>query len=308
MPRPSAILIAGPTASGKSGLAMALAQRLDGVVINADSMQVYAELRVLTARPSFADEARVPHALYGQVEGTEAYSTGKYARDAALAIADAQASSRLPIVVGGTGLYFKALLEGLSPIPPVRDDVRAHWRDREKEHGAHALWTTLMEDDPQMALRLDRNDGQRIVRALEVFHSTGQSLTEWQRWPGIPVLDEAQTVRLLVNPERDDIRQRCDARFDVMMDAGALEEVQALAALNLSPDLPVMRALGVKPLMQLLDASLSRDAAIAQAKAETRQYVKRQSTWLRRNMNAWNSLSAQQIDSLDDIIVSFIDC
>ena len=287
---------------------MALAQKLNGVVINADSMQVYAELRVLTARPPPADEALVPHALYGHVAGADGYSTGRYARDAAVAIAKAQAARRLPIMVGGTGLYFKALLEGLSPIPPVREDVRQHWRQLEQSQGAYAMWTVLMNDDPQMALRLDPNDGQRIVRALEVFHSTGQSLAEWQRTPGVPVLDEAQTVRFLVNPERDDIRQRCDARFDAMMELGALDEVRALAALNLSSELPVMRALGVKPLMQLLAGELPEAEAIARAKAETRQYVKRQVTWLRRNMSAWRSVSAQEMHSIDHILVPFIDC
>jgi tRNA dimethylallyltransferase len=287
---------------------MALAQKLDGVIINADSMQVYRELRVLTARPSTEDEAAVPHKLYGHVAGTEAYSTGKYARDAATAIAETQAEKRVPIIVGGTGLYFKALLEGLSPIPPIPDDVRAHWRGMEQSQGAYALWTVLMADDPQMALRLDPNDGQRIVRALEVFHATGKSLAEWQSVPGVPVLAEEGTVRLVVLPEREELRQRCDARFDAMMEQGALDEVRALAALNLSTDLPVMRALGVAPLMQLIAGLVTRDEAVTQAKAETRQYVKRQTTWLRRNMNAWTHISAQEMQTIDATIVAFIDC
>ena len=308
MPLPTAILIAGPTASGKSGIAMALARKFDGVIINADSMQVYRELRVLTARPSPEDETAVPHKLYGHVAGADAYSTGRYARDAAVAIAEAQAQGRVAIVVGGTGLYFKALLEGLSPIPPVPDDIRAHWRGLSLSQGAYALWTVLMHDDPQMALRLDPNDGQRIVRSLEVFHATGRSLAEWQSVPGVPVIEAAKALRLVVLPDREELRQRCDARFDAMMEAGVLEEVQALRRLSLSTDLPVMRALGVKPLMQLIDGLLTREVAIEQTKAETRQYVKRQSTWLRRNMTAWNNVSTQQMKSIDQLIVSFIDC
>jgi tRNA dimethylallyltransferase len=287
---------------------MALAQKLDGVIINADSMQVYRELRVLTARPAAEDEAAVPHKLYGHVAGADAYSTGRYARDAATAIAEAQADKRVPIIVGGTGLYFRALLEGLSPIPPVPDDIRAHWRGLEQAHGAYALWTVLMHDDPQMALRLDPNDGQRIVRALEVFHSTGKSLAEWQRAPGLPVLEQAGTVRLVVLPERDELRQRCDVRFDAMMEQGAMDEVRMLAALNLPTDLPVMRALGVAPLMQLMEGKVTMDEAVTQAKAETRQYVKRQTTWLRRNMSAWKHIFQQQMKSIDEIIVAFIDC
>ena len=305
---PTAILIAGPTASGKSGLAMALARKLNGVIINADSMQVYGDLCVLTARPSAEDEALVAHKLYGHIAAADAYSTGRYARDAAVVIGGAQAQGRVPIIVGGTGLYFRALLAGLSPIPPVPDDIRAHWRGLEQAQGAYALWTVLKSDDPQMALRLDPNDGQRIVRALEVFHATGKSLAEWQRQPGVPVLEEAKTLRLVVVPARDDLRQRCDARFDAMMEAGALAEVQALQRLNLPGDLPVMRALGVKPLMQLIEGTLERERAVEQAKAETRQYVKRQTTWLRRNMTAWKYVSTQQMQSIDELIVSFIDC
>jgi tRNA dimethylallyltransferase len=162
------VLIAGPTASGKSALALALAERLGGVVINADSMQVYSELRILTARPSPEDEARAPHRLYGHVPACEAYSVGRYVADAAAAIAAAAAEGLRPIIVGGTGLYFKALTEGLSPIPPVPDDIRQKWRALANEQGANALWMALKDKDPGMALRLDPNDSQRIVRALEV--------------------------------------------------------------------------------------------------------------------------------------------
>ena len=291
-----AILIAGPTASGKSALALALAERLTGVVINADSMQVYRELRVLTARPSAEDEARAPHRLYGFVPGTEAYSAGRYAGDAAHAIAEARASCRVPIVVGGTGLYFKALLEGLAPVPAIPRGIRDHWRGEAGRVGAEALFAVLSHRDPAMAARLDPNDPQRIVRALEVLDATGRSLAEWQESPGKPLLTEEDTVRLVVLPGREELYRQCEARFEHMMEHGVVEEVRRLAALGLDPGLPVMRALGVRPLMQLSAGALGHNQAIERAKADTRQYAKRQVTWLRSNMRAWNTLFEQEIE------------
>jgi tRNA dimethylallyltransferase len=196
------ILIAGPTASGKSGLALSFAERFGGVVINADSMQVYRELAVLTARPTPEEEARAPHALYGFVSGAEAYSAGRYARDVAVAIEDARGLGRVPIIAGGTGLYFKVLLEGLSPIPPVDADVRAHWRAQAATLPAPELHAILRGRDSEMAARLMPTDPQRIVRALEVLESTGRSLADWQRQPGRPVLAEDRTAQLLVLPDR----------------------------------------------------------------------------------------------------------
>src|SRR5215468_2231281 len=222
-----AIVIAGPTASGKSRLALALAERCAGVVINADSMQVYRELSILTARPTAQEEARAPHALYGFVSGAEGYSAG-----------------RVPIVVGGTGLYFKALLHGLSPVPAILPDVRAHWRGQALHVPAAELYAILARRDPVTAARLMPTDPQRIVRALEVLDSTGQSLAEWQRTPGEPVLVERETVRLLVLPDRRMHAAAIDARFDAMLAAGALEEVRRLLSLGLSDELPIMRALG----------------------------------------------------------------
>ena len=302
-----AILIAGPTASGKSGLALSLAERLGGVIINADSMQVYRELRVLTARPTAEEEARAPHALYGFVSGAEAYSVGRYVQDAAEAVAQARASGRVPIVVGGTGLYFKALLQGLSPIPAIDPQVRARWRAEAAERPAPELHALLAGRDPATAARLMPTDTQRIVRALEVLESTGQSLGAWQREPGQSALVEDQTVRLLMVPEREAMAQRIDARFDAMMAAGALDEVRSLLALGPSDELPLMRAHGVPPLAAHLAGELSLDQAAAASKAETRQYAKRQLTWHRRNMIAWTAISTQQSERIDEIIVSFID-
>jgi tRNA dimethylallyltransferase len=293
MPPPRPILIAGPTASGKSALALALAEQLGGTIINADSMQVYRGLSVLTARPTAHDEARAPHALYGFVEGRDAYSAARYAADAARAIAHARAAGRTPIVVGGTGLYFKVLLEGLSPVPAIDPHVRAYWRAQATAHPAPELHALLAARDPVTAARLTPTDRQRIVRALEVLESTGRSLADWQREPGVPVLCEAETVRLLVLPDRPAQAARIAARFDEMMRAGALEEVRELLALGLSRELPVMRALGVAPLSAHLAGKLGLDEAIVMAKADTRKYARRQLTWLRRNMIAWNVISQQ---------------
>jgi tRNA dimethylallyltransferase len=291
-----AILIAGPTASGKSALALALAERHGGVIMNADSMQVYRELRILTARPSAEDEARVPHALYGFVPASEAYSVGRYMADAARVIAAARAEGRVPIVVGGTGLYFKALLEGLSPIPVVPEVVRARWRAEARRLGAAALHRMLSERDPHMAVRLRPTDPQRIVRALEVLEATGRSLADWQRVAGKPVLSAEAAIRIVVLPERGELYRRCDMRFEAMLRQGALEEVAALRALALDPTLPAMTALGVAPLLAHLAGKATLEGAATQAKADTRRYAKRQLTWLRRNMIAWKWLDTQETE------------
>lgn len=301
------ILIAGPTASGKSGLAIALAERLGGTVINADSMQVYRELRILTARPTLEDEQRAPHALYGFVSGAEAYSAGRYAVDVAQAIAAARAGGSVPIVVGGTGLYFKVLLEGLSPVPATDPEVRAFWRGAAARRPAPELHALLAVRDPETAARLMPTDPQRIVRALEVLESTGRSLAEWQREPGTPVLAESETVRLLVLPERAEQGGRIDARLDAMVAKGALEEVRGLIARGYSTELPIMRALGVAPFAEHLSGVLSLPDALANAKADTRKYAKRQLTWLRRNMIAWNAINAQQMEQICALALSFID-
>ena len=305
VPRP--ILIAGPTASGKSGLALALAGRLGGTVINADSMQVYGELRVLTARPTPQDEARAPHALYGFVGGEEAYSAGRYAADAARAIAQARGEGRVPVVVGGTGLYFKALLEGLSPIPAADPEVRAFWRAEAARRPAAELHARLQVRDPEMAGRLMPTDRQRIVRALEVLESTGRSLAQWQREPGTPVLGEGETMRLLVVPDRQKQGQSIDARFDAMLAAGALEEVAALLGRGLSWELPIMRALGVAPLAAHLGGTFGLAEAVSLAKADTRKYAKRQITWFRRHMIAWRAMIEQDMERIAAGDLSFID-
>lgn len=266
------------------------------MVINADSMQVYRELRILTARPSAEDEARVPHVLYGFVPAREAYSAGRYIADATRALRDAEAAGLRPIIVGGTGLYFKALLEGLAPIPAIPDEVRSHWRSEAQRLGAAALHAVLAERDPAGAARTRPTDTQRIVRALEVIEATGRPLSEWQSLPGRPVLTSEEAIRLVVTLERQELYRRCDLRFDAMMGQGALEEAAALQRLDLSAELPAMNALGLRPLLMHLAGSLTRDEAVSQAKAQTRQYAKRQLTWLRRNMIAWKIIYGQQME------------
>jgi tRNA dimethylallyltransferase len=282
-----AILIAGPTASGKSAAAVALAQALGGAVINADSMQVYRELDVLTARPGAADLAGAPHRLYGMVPAREAYSVGRWLEDAAAAMHEVREAGRLPILVGGTGLYFKALLEGLSPVPDIPPETREHWRALSDTLGAEGLHRELAARDPVMAERLNASDPQRVTRALEVIDATGISLAEWQGTAGTPVLSGEQVLKLLVAPEREPLYAGIDARFDHMIAHGVLDEVAALVALDLDPALPAMRAHGVREIAALLAGAMSLEAAAAKSKTETRHYAKRQMTWARRFMADW---------------------
>jgi tRNA dimethylallyltransferase len=282
------ILIAGPTASGKSGAGLELAARIGGTIINADSMQVYRELRLLTARPSEADKARVPHRLYGTVSAARAYSVGRWLGDVARAMAEAQREGRLPILVGGTGLYFKALIEGLAPVPDIPAEIRSYWRERSDELGRDALRAELAARDPNLAARLGPADPQRIVRALEVIDATGVSLAEWQGGNVAPLLVAGDALRLVIAPEREPLYAAIDARFNRMIEQGALDEVRALLGLELDPGLPAMRAHGVRALAAYLSGALTREEAVAKAKTESRRYAKRQMTWLRRFMADWD--------------------
>jgi tRNA dimethylallyltransferase len=301
------ILIAGPTAGGKSAIAARLACGLGGIVINADSMQVYRDLRILTARPTAEEEVRVPHALYGFVDGGDAYSAGRYAAAAAGALREARERGLRPIIVGGTGLYFKALLDGLSPMPAVPDEVRARWRAEAAAAAPGELHGKLRACDPQMAERLAPGDTQRIVRALEVLETSGVSLLEWQQSPREPVLREADTIRLVVSPAREELNQRIGRRFEAMLSEGALDEVSRLATLGLDPTLPIMNALGVRPLLRHVRGELGREEAIGEAQTETRQYAKRQATWARGNMIAWRWLSEKEIESFGADFICFSD-
>jgi tRNA dimethylallyltransferase len=284
---PKAILIAGPTASGKSAAALALASDLHGTVINADSMQVYRELDVLAARPAQAEMKRVPHVLYGTVSASEAYSVGSWLEDASNATAEARSAGSMPILVGGTGLYFKALLEGLAPVPDIPPEVRAHWRAQAETLGAGELHLELAARDPAMAAKARPSDTQRVVRALEVIDATGVSLAEWQGANAPPLLDPDTALKLVIAPEREPLYAAIDARFDRMIEAGALDEVRALITLGLDDGLPAMRAHGVRELRAYLTGAASLEEAKTKARTETRRYAKRQMTWLRRYMADW---------------------
>ena len=280
----NAVLIAGPTASGKSALALALAQRTGGVIVNADSMQVYRDLKVITARPTPEQEAMVPHRLYGHVDAAVNFSAGAWVAEAATVLAEVRAQRRLPIFVGGSGLYFKALTRGLSAVPPIPPDVREGVRARLERDGVEALHAELARRDPAAAERLKPRDRTRIARALEVVEATGRSLSDWHR-DGLPPLLPAGTfTALFLEPEREQLYARIDARFEAMLKAGALEEVARLAARNLDPLLPAMKAHGVPALIAHLEGETTLEEAAAIGRADTRHYAKRQFTWFRHQL------------------------
>lgn len=279
-----AVLIAGPTASGKSALALALAEVTGGVVINTDSMQVYRDLRVLTARPTPDDEARAPHRLYGYCDAAVNCSAGSWVADAATVLAEARALNRLPIFAGGSGLYFKALSRGLSAVPPIPQDVRDSVRARMERDGVEAMHVELARRDPVSAEKLKPRDRTRIARALEVIEATGRSLHDWHREGLPPLLPPEQTVAVFLAPERDELYARIDRRFTAMLEAGALEEVAALAARKLDPLLPAMKAHGVPALIRHLAGELTLEQAAEIGRADTRHYAKRQFTWFRHQL------------------------
>ena len=288
------MLIAGPTASGKSALALELAQKAGGAVINTDSMQVYRDLRVLTARPSLAEEAAVPHRLYGCVDAAVNYSAGHYVRDAKEVLDEVRRGGGLPIFIGGTGLYFKALTRGLSAVPPVPDEVREAVRLRLDRDGVEALHAELARRDAAAAARLNVRDRTRIARALEVIEATGRPLAEWHAETTPPLLPEGSYRALFIAPEREALYARIDARFDAMLADGALEEVARLAARGLDPLLPAMKAHGVPALIRHLRGEITREEAAMIGKADTRHYAKRQFTWFRHQLPEFDWLTPEQ--------------
>lgn len=294
-----AVLIAGPTASGKSALALDVARQIDGIVVNTDSMQVYAGLAVLTAQPSDEDLAAAPHSLYGHVDPAEPYSTGAWLRDVA-ALADANRGQRL-VFVGGTGLYFEALTGGLAEIPQPDPTVRALWRERLAVEGPRPLHDALAVRDPQSAARLSASDGHRIVRALEVVESTGRTIGAWREQRGRALVDTATAVHILLDIDRAALAQRIDARFDLMLEQGAIAEVEGVLARNLPVNAPAMKAIGVPELAAALRGDISEADAVALAKTRTRQYAKRQVTWFRNRFGPeWRRvLSAEAIEKID---------
>jgi tRNA dimethylallyltransferase len=287
-----AILITGPTASGKSALAVELAKRHGGAVVNADSMQVYDTLRVLTARPSEADMQGIPHHLYGHVPAGQAYSTGVWLREAAALVAQLREEGRMPVFVGGTGLYFKALTGGLSDMPDIPTEIRSRLRGRLLREGAEALHRELVIRDPAVAGSLSPQDGQRIVRALEVRVATGQSIIAFQGKTGPVIIDADRARKIVVLPDRAVLHQRINGRFEKMLAMGAEDEVRALLALELPEEMPVMKAIGVSQIAAMLRGEMTREEVLETGAAATRQYAKRQMTWFRNQMDqSWERIS-----------------
>jgi tRNA dimethylallyltransferase len=287
VPAKHVVLLAGATASGKSALALALAQELDAIIINADSMQVYRDLRIITARPTAQEEARVPHRLYGHVDAADNYSTGRWCVDVSGALREAQAARRLAVVVGGTGLYFNALTRGLARVPPTPPELRARIHARLQAEGSAALHAELSDRDPEGARRLLPADSARVTRALEVILATGRPLANWQREGATPIVESDSAVRIFLQVERKELYTRIDARFNAMLAAGALEEAGALARRRLDPALPAMKAHGVPWLIRHLEGQLDLGEAAEAAKRDTRRYTKRQATWFRHQLPDW---------------------
>ena len=289
---PANILIAGPTASGKSRLALELAVRHGGVIINADSMQVYAELRVLTARPSPEDEVVASHRLYGHVPARERYSVGRWLGDVGAVLDATRREGRPAIVVGGTGLYFKALTEGLAAVPPIPAEVRAANLRESEGVSTPELHERLAAVDPQDAAAIRTSDRARILRALDVFTATGRPLAEWRGVAAAPPLvDPSAARRIVLDPERAELGRRIAERAERMVAAGALAEVEVLGALGLNPELPAMKAIGVRELTARRAGLLSLEEALAAIRTETRRYAKRQMTWFRHQMSDWSRVA-----------------
>ncbi len=287
------VLLAGPTASGKSRLALRCAASRGAWVVNADSMQVYRDLHVLTARPSAGDEAIAPHRLYGHVDGGTRYSVGAWFTDVATVLADARGQGRPLIVVGGTGLYFTALTEGLAAMPAIPADLRARVLNENADLSAAEMHERLRAINLEDAEAIRPSDRSRIVRAMEVMLATGQSLAAWRRADvQTPLVDAARARKFVLVPERQELGRRIAARVDTMLETGAVEEVKALLARNLSPDFPLMKAIGVRQIGDYLAGRMSLEAAKAAISVETRQYAKRQMTWFRNRMRNWRQLDA----------------
>lgn len=291
-----ALLIMGPTASGKSALALALAERIGGEIVNADSMQVYRDFRVLTARPNVEEEARAPHHLYGHVDAAERYSTGRWLADALAAVGDIRARGATPILVGGTGLYFKALTQGLAEMPEIEPELRAELSARAATEGAPALHAALAQVDPQTAARLEPNDAPRIIRALEVYETTGESISSFQANTK-PALAMDEWRGLALTPERDALYAAINTRFDKMLEAGALDEVRALTARALGPALPAVKAHGAPALSAYLRGEITLEQAREIGQRDTRRYAKRQFTWIANQMPDWPRIGAADLDA-----------
>ena len=283
------IMICGPTAAGKSAAALALAEQSGGTVINADSMQVYSDLRVVTARPGSDDEARVPHRIYGIVDGSERASVASWLDLAAEAVDEARNAGSLPIIVGGTGMYLQAAREGIAPIPEVPAEIHQACLEELAARGGAAFRKELSKLDKKTASRMFEGDSQRLVRAMGVVQATGRPISAWQSDPHQGAL-AGEAIAISVMPPRADTYARIDRRFAQMMEEGAVEEVEALAERGLDPSLPVMKAIGVREILAMQAGEISRGRAIELASRDSRHYAKRQMTWIRNNYRAQISI------------------
>ncbi|AGA64631.1 tRNA delta(2)-isopentenylpyrophosphate transferase [Liberibacter crescens BT-1] len=292
------ILITGPTASGKSGFALQLADKYNGEIINADSMQVYDIIQILTSRPSIQDMRGIPHHLYGHIFPGDSYSTGEWLRCAKKMIFDIQKRGHLPVVVGGTGLYFRALTGNFSEMPDVPDSIRKIVREWLHQYGTEALYSKLASIDFPASQKIKSRDGQRIARALEIFMSSGKSITQFWEQSKEQSMSSLSPLKLLILPERDELNKNIKHRFKYMMDNGAVEEVQKLVNFELSSDLPAMKAIGVRDIILMLKNEISYEQTLERGVIATRQYAKRQITWFRNQLDK----SWQRIPSLKEFI------
>ncbi len=300
-----AVMIAGPTASGKSALALQIAKAFNGNIINADSMQVYRELQILSARPSKAEMAGITHYLYGHKSAQETYSTGQWVDEALVAIAEIEAGGYLPIFVGGTGLYFRALMQGLAHIPDISDAIRDTLRQRLAKEGSELMYTELLDFDPQAHQRFEPTDGQRILRAHEVYRMTGRCLSDWQQDSVSPPFT-GNFAQILLMPDRAWLYRRCDLRFEEMLERGALQEAKRLQTLDIGDDMPATKALGLSEILALQSGVLDLAKARAMAQQRTRRYAKRQMTWFRNQMISWNIYNEQEYYKNQQKIFSYV--
>ena len=295
----------GPTAGGKSALALAVAERIGAEIVNADSMQVYGDFRILTARPSPEEEQQAPHHLYGHVDAAERYSTGRWLTDALATIADIRSRNKAPIIVGGTGLYFKALTQGLAEMPVVDPELRAALIERAEREGARALHAELATLDPQTAARLEPNDAPRIIRALEVIETTGESITSFQSNTK-PALADNEWRGVALTPDRDALYASINTRFDKMLEQGALDEVSAFSARNLDQTLPAIKAHGAPALGAYLRGEMSLSAATEIGQRDTRRYAKRQFTWIANQMPDWPRIAPPELSRRTEMTLAVL--
>jgi tRNA dimethylallyltransferase len=298
------MLIAGPTASGKSAAALALAERIGGTLINTDSMQIYREACILTARPDEAEIVRAPHRLYGHVSVHERYDVARYALDAANALEEARSARLVPIFVGGTGMYFGALIEGIPDMPKIPPEIRAGVRARREALGAEVFFDELSSRDPGTTSRLHAADTQRVLRAAEVLEATGRPLAQWQKGASVGLLEGLKLARFVLSPPRAELHRRIEARFDAMLTAGALAESERLQ--DIDPSLPSAKILGLRELNAVRAGTASLEEARVAAKAATRQYAKRQVTWFRRRMMDWHWIEKGELSNIISEMTQFV--